>query len=400
MVRRVRYGRRAVSTIIAGMIVLILLITAMSTMVFISQQYDGYQSILNTMSQEDMKRFSESIVPGGFSNQSVPCGSVSCNQYTITLSNNGPVEVQIARIYVNSTSICTKLCVFDPSNVTAPFTFQRSAGFIDTGESSHSVAFWLPSNMRLPGGINANTISLVTSRGRVFSFQWQVAEGLAVPSELRLDTGPLRIIYDPNLITFTRTAPYDSPGPSGCANSYPSATPCYSPGLYSTILPSGAFAFYVRISNIGSTTVTLLDRSYLLAQGSSQLDRSKIDLEQFYIVSPMSQPCHDTYFASSDFEVLSWPRDGSCPSPSTIQAYNASSQFGQCNLSYPCYQLPNATLGVSGAQTYVLFSSQTARGISASTLKPSYDYFLYLELSYIYQGYEYSISVPLIAVNT
>jgi hypothetical protein len=406
MVRRVRCGRRAISTLIAGTIVLILLLTALGTMVFITQQYDAYQSILSAMSQEDAERFSESIapVPPGLavSNQPVLCGGASCNQYIMTLSNNGPIEVQITRIYINSTSVCTvfeNFCIFDPSNITAPFTFQRSAALIEPTDSSHTVAFWLPSNLHLPGGIDANTISLVTSRGRVFTFQWMSPVGVAIPSELRLDVGPLRIIYDYNFVTFTRTtAPYDVPGTVGCANWYPSPTPCYSPGWYSPF-PSGMVTFYVRISNIGGAPVTLLDGSYVLAEG---LSGDQIDLEQFYIVTPMSQPCHDNYFASSDFEIKYWPPGGpsTCPTPSTIQGYNASYLAGQCNWSNPCYQLDNATLGVPGKQTYVLFSAQVPKGISASALKTSYNYFLYLELSYVYLGYEYSISVPLIAVNT
>ena len=403
--RRARYGRRAISDIIAGMIVLILLLTALGTMVFITQQYDAYQSTLNTLAQEDTERLSESIIPGSMSNQSVTCGGVTCNQYTMTLNNDGPIEVQIARIYINSTSGCTKLCTFDPSNSPTPFTFELSAAFINPGDSSHSLAFWLPSNMQLPARINANTISLVTSRGRVFSFQWEVEEGLAVPSELRFDAGALSMIYDANLITLTDNGSYNVPGPLGCANNYPSATACYSPGLYSQ-LPYGRFVFYVRISNIGGAPVTLLDRSYLLAEGSSRLDRTQMDFEQFYIVEPMSQQCHDAYFESSDFEKQygGWPSDGNCPTPSTVQPYNASYPLGQCNLSNPCYQLPSATLGVPGPQTYVLFSAQTAKGDTCTgygcALKQSYDYFLYLELSYIYLGYEYSISVPLIAVNT
>ena len=113
-----RCGRRAISTMIAGIIVLTLLLTALGTMIFVTQQYDAYQSILNTMSQKDTERFSENIAavyPGIFpSAQPVTCGGTSCNQYTLALSNDGPIEVQIARIYINSTTQpqCARMSVY------------------------------------------------------------------------------------------------------------------------------------------------------------------------------------------------------------------------------------------------------------------------------------------------
>lgn len=398
------HGRRADSTIIAGIIVLTLLLTALGTMVFITQQYDAYQNLVNIMSQKDMERFSENIAPVPpnltVSNQPVPCMGGSCNQYTMTLKNDGPIGVQIVRIYINSTSACSKLCLFGPSNVSAPFTFQGSAAFIDAGDSSHALTFWLPNNLHLPqNATNANTISLVTSRGRVFTFGWTSPVGVAVQSELRYDAGPLRIVYDSNLITFTENG-LNAPGPAGCANNYPSAISCYSLG-WNYPIPAGGIVFYVRISNIGGANVTLLDSSYLLAEGLPLQVGDTPDVKQFYIATPMSEECHDKYFRSSDYEVSSWPRDGDCPIPSTITGYNASSWLGQCNLSNPCYQLVNATqLGVPGTPTYVLFSAQKASGTSPSALKQFYNYFLYLELSYQYKGYDYSISIPLIEVNT
>ena len=405
-----RCGRRAISTMIAGIIVLTLLLTALGTMIFVTQQYDAYQSTLNTMSQKDTERFSENIAavyPGIFpSNQSVTCGGLSCNQYALALSNDGPIEVQIARIYINSTSVCTNICVFDPSNTTAPYKFQGSESLIDRGDSTHFLTFWLPATLSLPVTTDANSIGLVTSRGRVFTFQWTFPQGVAIPSELRLDMGPLRIIYDSNLVAFTETgATYSVPGPKRCANHYPSATPCYQAG-WDRLFPSGQVIFYVRISNIGGAPVTLLDKSYLLADGVPAFGGQSNPV-QFYIVKPMpgwqSESCYATYFKSSYFDWQGWDfsSNAPCPTPSSLQGYNASSPLlGQCNFNNPCYQLPNATLGIPGQQTYVLFSAQTTNGIIASSLQPSYNYFLYLELSYLYLGYEYSTSLPLIVINT
>ncbi len=54
--------RRAVSTMIGGVIVLSLLLTALGTMVFVSQQYDQYQQSVNKMAQYDSQRLSEYLV--------------------------------------------------------------------------------------------------------------------------------------------------------------------------------------------------------------------------------------------------------------------------------------------------------------------------------------------------
>jgi hypothetical protein len=435
---RKRCGRKAVSNIIAGIIVLTLVLTALSTMIFIVQQYDAYQSILNNMSQADNDRFSENIVfvlPGVALGN---CGGGLCND-SLTLANNGPSAVQIVRVYINSnSSLCSSLCIFNPSNATAnataPYTFDTTASLIDPAESSHVLALWLPSSVDLSECRDQNalcTISLVTMRGRVFSFQWPLETGVAIPSELRLDVGPFRVVYDNNLVVFTssQTNP-DYPLPQGCANHYPSTTSCYPGGWYFTPLGGQTVVFYIRLNNIGGAPVLLLDSSYLLAEGINRLT-NETDIAQFYIVQPMSQECHDSYFDSSDFEPLYWSAiqypDAGCPTPSSILPYNSSfvpgDWLGQCNLSNSCYVLSNATLGTAGRPTYVLFSSQTRNQATSNSLKSGYDYFLYLQLSYVYPysqrpypslchpvgsstlceasfPYAYMVSIPLIAIST
>ena len=54
--------RRAVSTMIGGLIILSLLLTALGTMVFVSQQNDQYQQSVNKMAQYDSQRSSENLV--------------------------------------------------------------------------------------------------------------------------------------------------------------------------------------------------------------------------------------------------------------------------------------------------------------------------------------------------
>ena len=54
--------RRAVSTIIGGLIILSLILTALGTMIAVSQQYDQYQQTINKMGQYESQQFSEKLV--------------------------------------------------------------------------------------------------------------------------------------------------------------------------------------------------------------------------------------------------------------------------------------------------------------------------------------------------
>ena len=60
--RKLWIRRKAVSTMIGGVIVLGLFLTALIAVVFVSQQYDQYQTQANRMSQFDNQRLSEYLV--------------------------------------------------------------------------------------------------------------------------------------------------------------------------------------------------------------------------------------------------------------------------------------------------------------------------------------------------
>ena len=106
--------RRAVSTMIGGVIILSVLLTALGTMVFVSQQNDQYQQSVNKMGQYDSQLLSENLVfnsPGltFLTSDTVPGWGSGCTTtyicYNMTLSNWGGVGVQIVRIYINSNRV-------------------------------------------------------------------------------------------------------------------------------------------------------------------------------------------------------------------------------------------------------------------------------------------------------
>jgi hypothetical protein len=217
--RKIRRSRRGVSSMIGGIIILTLFLSALSVMVFISQQYDTYQSTVETMNHKDIDAFSENLVPtypGLYynSNQTVSQGTCNpyCYQYVLYVSNNAAIGTQVTRIYINSTDTrpyvqgaagqgvgCGNLCAFDPSNTPQPFHFLASSAFVNPSEYAHQLIFYTNNTYTLPcsqacGAYGVNSIAIATSRGRVFSFQWPIPPtGVATISYLT--TGVMQIAY-------------------------------------------------------------------------------------------------------------------------------------------------------------------------------------------------------------
>jgi len=147
-------------------------------MVFVSQQYDTYQSTVKVMNQKDTDRNAENlqvIYPGiGWppAQTGVSCSGGSCDQFVMTLMNLAGIGTQIARIYINSTAECKNLCVLDPAPKAANSAFNMSSSFINPSEGNHTVIFWFTTgfflNQTAPGVSNEHTVSIVTTRGRIF----------------------------------------------------------------------------------------------------------------------------------------------------------------------------------------------------------------------------------------
>ncbi len=252
-------GRRAVSTIIGGMIILSLLLTALGTMIFVSQQYDQYQTTASKMSQYHIQQLSENIVanfPGLQGPTSVTgCGG-NCNLYNMTISNLSGIGIQIARVYINSTSGgCVSLCVLNPNPTAQSYTFRQSDRFLNTGEINHAVLLWLPNSVTLPNPnppTPQNTIYIVTTRGRVFPFQWPyppLGTALGGQTGAAVSTGIMKIAYQgfyDSKNDYYGAVGNTSPSAPYCHNeqsqSYP-ALPGYAETLTDSGLPGGSLTF-------------------------------------------------------------------------------------------------------------------------------------------------------------
>ncbi len=218
--------RRAVSTMIGGVIVLSLLLTALATMLFVTQQYDQYEQTVNTMAQYRNQQLSEDLVAifpgltvvnsttGTVSGWGSGCGIATANPeyncYNATISNLGTIGVQITRIYINSTGLaglgCSysasspnpQPCILDPTSTIAPYAFNQANQFLNPGEANHHVIFALPTGVGLPDPNPAfpqNTIVIATSRGNVFSFQWPVQASVFGQSQSAYSQGNMKVAY-------------------------------------------------------------------------------------------------------------------------------------------------------------------------------------------------------------
>jgi hypothetical protein len=239
------------------MIVLSLLLTALGTMVFVTQQYDQYEQTVNRMAQYHNQQGSEDLVaisPGlavvnstisGWGSGCDGSGVNKYNCYDATISNLGTVGVQITRIYVNSTGIagsgCSSPnpapCILNPTSTISPYAFNQANELLNPGEANHTVLMALPIGVGLPhpttgstsgstGGFPANSIVIVTSRGNLFSFQWPFQVSVFGQSQSAFSTGNMKVAY---------TGTFDSknePGPiatgSGGSNSGTGSGYCHT----------------------------------------------------------------------------------------------------------------------------------------------------------------------------
>ena len=235
--RKLWFRRKAVSTIIGGIIVLGLFLTALLSMVLVSQQYDQYQTQVNKMSQFGINRLSEYLVANSpgltsiTSNALIPGWAVagSCgvggqyNCYNMTVSNLGGVGIHIVRIYINSTgSGCTSLCVLNPTLApTSSYAFNQPDQFINAGETNHVVLLYLHTVELLSP---TNTIVVVTSRGSMFSFNWPIKSLTGGQSQIAFSAGILKIAYQysqayPACATTNPPLCYDSQNEPGLGGS-------------------------------------------------------------------------------------------------------------------------------------------------------------------------------------
>jgi hypothetical protein len=359
--RKLWIRRRGVETVIGGLIVLVLLLMSLVAMVVLTRQYDVYQSLAGGAQLGDRERYSENLqvaFPGLAWLEFVkPCGSDTCNAYNLTLSNLG-ISLQIVRIYVSSVELpgCTTPCLINPnpSGIPTPFTFDASSGYINQGEFSHGIVFWLPwsnstGKITLPsdcivGGVNVeydcNSITVVTSRGRQYSFQWPLTYvGTSQSGKSAGGTGiyigPLVYIYQIGLVTYTTPTVRTPQIPIGG-----------SPYGYWTVPSTVPLIIYVKLQ----TDVNVAHDVYLTDQSVLELARftNPGNPTWFFLAAPITmQLCAQFVLRDPEHDLICSTDYGYATSNSTGNTGNPN------NLIYylPCSTTPNDYNNNSGACT-------------------------------------------------
>jgi hypothetical protein len=157
--------------------------------------------------------------------------------------------------------------MLDAARTPVAYKFRMSDRFLNPGEFSHIVVFWLPSSIGLlpnpPTPTPLNTIWIVTSRGRVFSFQWPFPPtGQALEAvNANVATGTMKIAY------IDAGSGYSSgkePTWGGSAGSYychtesPPASDAISAGSYGTLHFVNPWVIDTILDNVASGSSTLL----------------------------------------------------------------------------------------------------------------------------------------------
>ncbi|HXZ90044.1 MAG TPA: hypothetical protein VEG61_03180, partial [Candidatus Dormibacteraeota bacterium] len=168
-------------------------------------------------------------------------------------------------------------CILNPSASIAGYTFDQANGFLNAGETNHTVALALPKAVPLPAPtlvpFPQNSIVIVTSRGNVFSFQWPFQIQIGGQSASAFSTATIKVAYQGG---------YDSknePGPvAGGSGGTVTSGYCHNEPLGSTGPPptSGAEKITGITGVTGSTlyfvnpwiTDAILDS---IAAGSTQM---------------------------------------------------------------------------------------------------------------------------------
>ena len=260
---------RAVSTVIAGLIMLTLILSALGTMVFVSQQYAQYQQIASQMSQYRSQQLSENLIinsPGLAMLSSAGSWGSGCvttyNCYNITVSNLSSIGVQVVRIYINSTgptgSGCNPtLCILGPSSSIASYAFSGGNQFLNPGELNHAIVLALPLAVVLPNptpAVSQNTVMLVTARGDVFAFQWPFQLQIYGQSQSAFSSGIMKVAYQK-----ISSSGYDSinePGPVAAGSGGTvSASYCHNEPVANYPAPSYDAEKLSGISGVGDGDV-------------------------------------------------------------------------------------------------------------------------------------------------
>jgi hypothetical protein len=414
---------------IGGIIFLVVFLAALVFMLTLGQQYDMYQTTAAAVQQRQIDTYSENLLaafPGITNGLGAPtpappatptkfevdCGSgLRCNNYTLVLNNLG-INTRITRIYISSDTICPS-CVIDPSNSSinpaAPNRFLASDAMVNAGESSHFVVFWLAASDDLSYCTKDSEcrVSIVTARGRVFSFLWPFptisGETGGQGAGTGIYIGPLVITFQKALITYTTSTLITPPIPIGGPEGY-------------WVLPqtSKGIIIYIKIQ----TDVNVTHDVYLTPQTVFEIVQfnSPGAVNAFFTIAPISQSiCNGFMDATYNKDVICTLTTYTGPGPHTTSTdpdnVVAYQPCGAPPLTYntTCtgrYIIPKPTApNEKGPPVIVAFAVSKASGDKSNLQNIQWSNTAvtsFLGLSYVYDNgdgpYLYGVTLPFITL--
>jgi hypothetical protein len=299
--RKLWFRRRAVSTMIGGIIVLSLFLVGLVAMMLVSQQYDIYQSLSGRMQVKNNDRFSEQLEPvdpgivPGYPSGTPNCpGGFPCNSNTMIVSSRS-IPSEIARIYINSTSgPCAGLCVLDPAATPKAYAFRASDALINSGEFFHYIEFWLPSTVQLPTScivsgltvdFGCNSVTIVTTRGNIVAFQYPFppagpGQSSAAQGGTGIYIGPIVYTYQKGLISYST---HSKPTPN---------FPLFGTNGRWKMPDNDYIVIYVKLEQdvCKQSSYSNCKDAYLTAQSILELFRFDTpgQVNEFYIIAPIT----------------------------------------------------------------------------------------------------------------
>lgn len=303
--RKLWVRRRAVSTMVGGIIILVIFLSALVFTFAITQEYDAYQATVTAMQQKQIDMYSENILAsypgvvngtGSLSGNAyqVTCAGGQCNNYTVLVNNLG-ITAKIVRIYMYQTGSTCNPCIFDSAGSPTMNRFRASDGIVNSGEYSHSLVFWLPATISLSSVCTTSVgckVTIATARGRTFSFAWPFpfsspgAGGTAGGTGLYL--GPLVITFQKALVTYTNDHVTIPDVPIGGNNGYWVLNPGGN---------GGVIILYVKIQ----TDVNVPNDVYLTPQSVFELVKIvngqglSGNVNFFFAIAPLKQSFCQTF---------------------------------------------------------------------------------------------------------
>ncbi len=350
--RKLARSKKGMSTIFAGLFMVILILMGFNLMLWNFIQLDAYNTVISGMNQRDQLAASENVVPV---NPGATDFNSPLNLFNITANNLGGTSVSIARIYITNISptgttptLCAGSnapCIVEaaPSSTSYSFTL----GNFQVGEINHKIQV---KGLQINDGSGYKVV-LASTRGRLFSFFFPWPQ--AIPNNgqgvFQTNIGPLTIFFDFKSFNFTM----GTQTTSQTAWVSPTSTP---------------MVFWLKVTNSAT------DSSVRLRVMSAML---------FQPYSAGGVGAYSVFFISSPNTV----------NPSNLQAYD--------DVNGPFYDLPAANPNGPSNSVLVKFGSSTQGGAGTVGFPTSEKtWVVFIGFYYMFKGNLQGQTIPFVAMKT